>query len=36
MKGARTMEVLLSICQSLYNRDKDNFLSELHKLALHT
>jgi transposase len=33
MKGARTMEVLLSVCQSLYNRDKDNFLPNLHALA---
>lgn len=33
MKGARTMEVLLSVCQSLYNRDKDNFLANLHGLA---
>ncbi len=33
-KGARTMEVLLSVCQSLYNRDKDNFLPALHNLAL--
>ena len=33
MKGARTMEVLLSVCQSLYNRDKDSFLPALHKLA---
>jgi transposase len=33
LKGARTMEVLLSVCQSLYNRDKDSFLPELHKLA---
>jgi len=33
MKGARTMEVLLSVCQSLYNRDKDNFLPMLHELA---
>lgn len=33
LKGARTMEVLLSVCQSLYNRDKDNFLPTLHKLA---
>lgn len=33
LKGARTMEVLLSVCQSLYNRDKDNFLSNLHNLA---
>ena len=33
MKGARTMEVLLSVCQSLYNRDKDNFLVNLHTFA---
>lgn len=33
LKGARTMEVLLSVCQSLYNRDKDNFLVNLHGLA---
>lgn len=33
MNGARTMEVLLSVCQSLYNRDKDTFLPELHRLA---
>ena len=33
MNGARTMEVLLSVCQSLYNRDKDNFLLNLHNLA---
>lgn len=33
MKGARTMEVLLSICQSLYNRDQNNFLPALHRLA---
>lgn len=32
-KGARTMEVLLSVCQSLYNRDRDNFLPDLHRLA---
>jgi hypothetical protein len=32
-KGARTMEVLLSVCQSYYNRDRDNFLPELHRLA---
>lgn len=32
-KGARTMEVLLSVCQSLYNRDKDTFLPALHELA---
>jgi len=34
MNGARTMEVLLSVCYSLYNRDKDNFLSNLHALAV--
>ena len=33
MQGARTMEVLLSVCQSLYNRDRDNFLPALHRLA---
>lgn len=33
MKGARTLEVLLSVCQSLYNRDRDNFLQNLHGLA---
>jgi transposase len=33
MKGARTMEVLLSVCQSLYNRDRDGFLLNLHALA---
>jgi transposase len=32
-KGARTLEVLLSVCQSLYNRDKDSFLVNLHGLA---
>lgn len=32
-KGARTMEVLLSVCQSLYNKDKNNFLPNLHALA---
>lgn len=35
-KGARTMEVLLSVCQSLYNRDRDNFLPALHALATAT
>ena len=35
-KGARTMEVLLSISQSLYNRDKNNFLPALHALATAT
>ncbi len=33
LKGARTMEVLLSVCQSLYNQDKDSFLPALHELA---
>jgi transposase len=33
MKGARTMEVLLSVCQSLYGRDQNNFLPALHRLA---
>lgn len=32
-KGAQTLEVLLSVCQSLYNRDRDNFLVNLHGLA---
>jgi transposase len=32
-KGARTMEVLLSVCQSLYNHDSDTFLPALHALA---
>jgi len=32
-KGARTMEVLLSVCHSLYHRDKDAFLPTLHALA---
>lgn len=32
-KGARTMEVLLSICISLYNRDRDNFFSNFHALT---
>ena len=32
-KGARTMEVLLSVCYSLYRRDRDNFLPALHELA---
>lgn len=32
-KGARTMEVLLSICWSLYNRDRDNFFTNFHALA---
>jgi len=32
-KGARTMEVLLSICWSLYNRDRDNFFQNFHALT---
>jgi len=32
-KGALTMEVLLSICYSLYHKDKDGFLPALHALA---
>lgn len=35
-KGAKTLEVLLSVCQSLYNRDKDSFLPNLHSLATTT
>jgi transposase len=36
LKGARTMEVLLSVCQSLYSRNKDTFLPTLHALATAT
>lgn len=36
MNGARTMEVLLSVCYSLYHRDKDSFLPALHALATAT
>lgn len=32
-KGARTLEVLLSVCLSLYNRDRDTFFSNFHALA---
>jgi hypothetical protein len=32
-KGARTLEVLLSVCWSLYNRDRDNFFPALHALG---
>jgi transposase len=32
-KGARTLEVLLSICWSLYNRDRDNFFPNFHGLT---
>ena len=32
-KGARTLEVLLSIAWSLYNRDRDNFFLNFHSLT---
>jgi hypothetical protein len=32
-KGARTLEVLLSVCLSLYNRDRDNFFPNFHGLT---
>jgi transposase len=32
-KGARTLEVLLSVCVSLYNRDKNNFFQNFHALG---
>jgi Transposase IS66 family len=32
-KGARTLEVLLSVCVSLYKRDRDNFFQNFHSLA---
>jgi Transposase IS66 family len=32
-KGARTLEVLLSVCLSLYNRDRDNFFPNFHALT---
>jgi transposase len=32
-KGARTLEVLLSVCWSLYNRDRDNFFQTFHELG---
>lgn len=32
-KGARTMEVLLSVCWSLYNRDRNNFFPNIHALT---
>jgi len=32
-KGAHTLEVLLSICWSLYNRDRDNFFLNFHGLT---
>ena len=33
IKGARTLEVLLSVCTSLYNRDRDNFFQNFHALG---
>ena len=33
LKGARTLEVLLSVCWSLYNRDRDNFFANFQALA---
>jgi hypothetical protein len=32
-KGARTLEVLLSVCWSLYNRDRDNFFPAFHAVG---
>lgn len=32
-KGAHTLEVLLSVCLSLYNRDRDNFFPNFHALT---
>ncbi|MBL8031048.1 MAG: transposase, partial [Candidatus Doudnabacteria bacterium] len=32
-KGARTLEVLLSVCVSMYNRDRDNFFLNFHGLT---
>jgi hypothetical protein len=32
-KGARTLEVLLSVCVSLYKRDRDNFFPSFHALS---
>ena len=31
-KGARTLEVLMSVCVSLYKRDRDNFFLNFHSL----
>lgn len=33
LKGARTLEVLLSVCWSLYNRDRDNFFPSFYGLV---
>jgi len=32
-KGARTLEVLMSVCVSLYKRDRDNFFLNFHNLT---
>ena len=32
-KGARTLEVLLSVCWSYYNRDRNNFFANFHALT---
>jgi hypothetical protein len=32
-KGARTLEVLLSVCWSYHNRDRDNFFQNFHALG---
>ncbi len=33
-KGARTLEVLMSVCVSLYKRDRDNFFLNFHSLTV--
>lgn len=33
LKGARTLEVLLSVCWSLYNRDRNNFFVNFQALT---
>jgi transposase len=33
-KGARTLEVLLSVAWSYYNRDRDNFFANFHSLSV--
>ncbi|MGH9619551.1 MAG: IS66 family transposase [Bryobacteraceae bacterium] len=33
-KGARTLEVLLSVCWSLYNRDRDSFFANFQSLGV--
>jgi len=32
-KGARTLEVLMSVCVSLYKRDRNNFFTNFHSLT---